>query len=73
VRIERGGFGHDGRFLPSLSIGLEAVLGPERTSVVLGAFLEQMLGNTDVYVDRTHIGALPRTRAVLGIGVRLRF
>ncbi|MGZ3418965.1 MAG: hypothetical protein ACXVEE_13925 [Polyangiales bacterium] len=73
VRLERSGFGHDGRFLPALSFALEAVLGPERTSVVLGVGLEQMLGNTDVFVDRTHIGALPRTRAVLGIGVRVRF
>ena len=52
---------------------VEAVLGPERTSVVLGVGLEEMLGDTDVFVDHTHIGALPRTRAILGIGVRVRF
>jgi hypothetical protein len=73
VRLDRANIAHDARFLPALSFSLETVLGPERTSVVLGVGLEQMLGGTDAFVDRTYIGALPRTRAVLGIGVRLRF
>jgi hypothetical protein len=73
VRLVRPGIAHDGRVLPALSFALEAVLGPERTSVVLGVGLEEMLGDTDVFVDHTHIGALPRTRAILGIGVRVRF
>jgi hypothetical protein len=73
VRLVRPGIAHDGRAVPSFSFALEAVLGPERTSVVLGVGLEHMLGDTDVFVDHAHIGALPRTRAILGIGVRLRF